>query len=97
MSKRSPTPAEPLPSVLARAMANGRGTMSPAVARQLLRFGFSPADQDRMADLAERNQNGTLSAAERAELTEYVDAGHILSILHSLARLALKRSRTAKA
>ncbi|MBO0697389.1 MAG: hypothetical protein J2P46_03280 [Zavarzinella sp.] len=96
MSKRTPAPAEPVPGILARAFADGRGTMSPAVARQILRFGFGQADQDRMADLAERNQSGALSPAEQAELMEYVDAGHILSTLHSLAHLALKPAQTAK-
>jgi hypothetical protein len=69
--------------------------MSPAAARQILKFGFSQPDQDRIADLIERNQGGTLSPAEKAELIEYVDTSHILSALHSLAHLALKRSRTA--
>lgn len=96
MSKRSPTAADPLPTILARAMANGREAMSPVAAREFLKFGFTKADQERIADLVEGNQAGTLSPAEEAELFEYVDAGHILSALHSLAHVALKRSRTAK-
>src|SRR6185436_16000014 len=97
MSKRSPSPTDPLPSILARALVNGRKMMSPVAAREFLKFGFSKADQNRIADLVARNQAGTLSPAEKAELFEYVDASHILSTLHSLAHLALRQSRAAKA
>jgi hypothetical protein len=97
MSKRISRSAQSGTSILGRIFENGRGGMSPTVARQILKFGFNQADQDRMADLAERNQLGTLSPAEKAELMEYVDAGHVLSILHSLARMALEGSRTVKA
>jgi hypothetical protein len=71
--------------------------MSPTAAREFLKFGFSTTDQERIADLTERNQSGTLSPAEQAELFEFVDTSHILSALHSVAHLSLKRSRTAKA
>jgi hypothetical protein len=70
--------------------------MSPTAARQILKLGFSQADQDRMSNLAERNQQGALSPAEKAELMEYVDAGHVLSILHSVAHMATDRTRPAK-
>lgn len=97
MIKRKLGSAQSGTSILGRIIENGRRGMTPAVARQILKFGFSHADQDRMADLAERNQLGKLSAAEKAKLMEYVDAGHIVATLHSLARQTLKRSRTAKA
>ncbi len=97
MSKRSSTPAKPLQSILARTLASGRGTMSPTAAREFLKFGFSTTDQERIANLTERNQTGALSPAEQAELFEFVDTSHILSALHSVAHLSLKRSRTPKA
>jgi hypothetical protein len=70
--------------------------MSPVAAREFLKFGFSEADQKRIADLVERNQAGSLSSDEKAELFEYVDTSHFLSMLHSLAHLALKKPRTAR-
>lgn len=97
MSKRNMRSTQPVTNVLARIFENGRGVMSASVARQILKYGFNQADQGRMAELAERNQDGTLSPAEKAELLEYVDAGHVLSILHSLARMALERPPTVKA
>jgi hypothetical protein len=97
VSKRSPVPADPFSTILARAIANGRGTMSPAVARQVLKFGFSQADQDRMTDLMGRNNEGRLSPDEKAELFEFARVGNFLAILQSHARMALKRAGKAKA
>ena len=97
MSKRSAGPGRPGTSILGRIVRNGRGGMSPTAARQILKIGFSQADQDRMSNLAERNQQGALSPAEKSELMEYVDASHVLSILHSVAQMAMDRTRTAKA
>ena len=93
MSKPSPTPADPFSTILARTIANGRGTMSPMVARQMLKFGFSPADQDRMTDLMDRNNEGRLSPEEKAELLEFARVANLLAILQSHARMALKRGK----
>ncbi len=48
-----------------------------------------------MSDLAERNQEGALSAAEKDELRNYVKAGHLLALLHSKARKSLKRKKVS--
>jgi hypothetical protein len=69
--------------------------MSPALARYVLTLGFGPEDQARMADLAERNQDGRLSAAEREELSSYVRAGHVLALLQSKARRTLRAKARA--
>jgi hypothetical protein len=78
-------------AILARILSNGKG-MPPAVARQLLKFGFSDEDKAHMHDLAVRNQAGSLSAKEEQELHSYANAGCLLGILHSKARQALKKS-----
>lgn len=96
MSKRTLTTSEPFRSILTRAIKNGGGGMSPAFARQVLKYGFGPADQERIADLMERNQAGALPPAEKAELDEFARVGTFLSILQAQARLALKRTARAK-
>ncbi|HKB01553.1 MAG TPA: hypothetical protein VKD90_05000 [Gemmataceae bacterium] len=93
MSKRRDAPADPFSTILARAIANGRGSMSPMVARQILKFGFSQADQDRMTDLMVRNNEGRLSPDEKAELLEFAHVGNFLAVLQSHARMALKRGK----
>ncbi len=77
-------------TILARILSNGK-TFPPAVARQLLKFGFSDEDKARMHELAVRNQSGSLSTKERQELRSFANAGCLLGILHSKARQSLKR------
>ena len=66
------------------------GELPEDLARQILAIGFRETDQARMRDLAERNQEGNISAAEREELQSYVKVGHLLALLHSKARRTLK-------
>jgi hypothetical protein len=78
-------------AILGRVLSNGKG-FPPALARQLLKLGFSDEDKIRMHDLAVRNQSGSLAAKELQELRSYANAGCLLGILHSKARQALKQS-----
>ena len=80
------------PAIWKRMMDLDGVILSPDAARNLLTFDFSIQDQRRMADLSERVSEGTLSAAERAELEEYVRVNHLLSLIHSKARLSLARA-----
>jgi hypothetical protein len=69
------------------------------IARYLLELNFPKEDRARMHDLAVRNQNGEMSAAEREELLAYATAGTVLSILKVKARRVLgtkpkKRTRS---
>ena len=63
--------------------------MTRQLARHILGLGFPEEDQARMHDLAERNQEGTLSPGEQEELDYYVTAADWLSLLQSQARKKL--------
>jgi len=76
-------------TILARVLGNGQGQLPPDVARYLLGLGFSDDDKARMHDLAGRNQEDSLSPAEKEELFAYAKAGSLLSLLKSKARRAL--------
>jgi hypothetical protein len=76
-------------SIFARIFGNGR-PMSEELARYILSLGFDNTDQARMEELTERNQQGELAGAEHDELMAFVRAGHLLALLHSQARQALK-------
>lgn len=65
--------------------------LSRELAEYLLTVGFDKADQERMQDLAERNQQGALSEEEHGELLAYVKAGHLVALLHSKARKCLRK------
>jgi len=66
------------------------GDLSPEVARYILGLDFRKEDHRRMATLSSKAGKGTLTEAERSELTEYVRVGHQLA-MQSKARQSLKR------
>ena len=76
-------------SILARVLGNEHGKLPRDLARYLLNLSFNDRDKARMHELAQRNQNDELSAAEKEELTAYAKAGTLLSILKSKARRVL--------
>jgi hypothetical protein len=71
------------------------GNLDQRLARYVLTLGFPASDQQRMTDLASRNQEGLLSSGEREELQSYVRLGHLLALLHSKARKSLKQRRAS--
>ncbi len=77
-------------AVFARLIRADDSDLSRELARYILTLGFDDEDQKKITDLAERNQDGLLSSDERAELENFVKAGHMLALFHSKARLALK-------
>jgi len=82
-------------AIFNRLLSNGKASMSSNLARYILTLGFSDEDQAHMRELAERNQDGVLSAAEHEELMNFVQAGHLLALLHSKARKTLKQKKVS--
>ncbi len=78
-------------AILGRVLSNGKD-FTPALARHLLKLGFSAEDNTRINDLAARNQEGALSPKEQEELHGFANAGCLLGILHAKARRALKKT-----
>ncbi len=77
-------------TILARVFDDEQGLLPRDLARLLLVVNFSERDKARMHDLAVRNQDDALSAAEKEELFAFAKAGTLLSILQSKARRTLK-------
>jgi hypothetical protein len=73
-------------AIFARVWENRDGGLTPPLARHVLKLGFGDEDKARMHDLIERNQEGTLTDDERAELDNFVKVGDLLAILQSKAR-----------
>ena len=65
---------------------------SPESARAILSLRFSPAAINRMNELAAKNQQGTLSDAERAALEKYLRVGNFLNVVQAKARVCLSAS-----
>lgn len=76
--------------ILSRVIDADDETLSPEVARALLRWRFRQPDVDRMQELADRNTEGDLSPEERRDLENYVRVGRLLAVLQAKARLSLQ-------
>lgn len=77
-------------AIFSRILEPNQATLSVSAARSILALGFSPADQDRMRQLAAKAQQGSLTSAEQTEINNYERVGHILSLMKSKARRSLK-------
>lgn len=64
--------------------------LTPDAARYFLRLDFRESDHARMEELAKSAQEGSLSGEERSEYEEYLRAGHLLALMQSRARMALR-------
>ena len=82
-------------AILSRVIRPESGTWSKEAAESIMKFDFPPADVRRMNGLAAKARQGTLSAAEQAQLANYREVGRLLELLQSKARLSLKRSNAA--
>lgn len=72
-----------------------RLVLSPEKAEAIVSLDFSPNDQARMCELMERNNQGTLTDSERAEMEGFRRVGTLLGILQSRARLALAERQSS--
>jgi hypothetical protein len=61
-------------------------------ARYLLGVRFSKTDRDRIQELSEKADDGTIEPEEQIELERYIHVGHLLSILKAKLRGRLKKS-----
>jgi hypothetical protein len=64
--------------------------LSPAAAKSIVRLDLNPMDRERMNALAEKSRMGKLSKREDEELEVFIQVGHLLAIMQSKARQALK-------
>ncbi len=70
-------------------------SLTPEAAQGILQLAYSEADHARMAELARKSNDGSLSEDERLELDSFVFVGDVLSLLKSKARLSLRKSAAA--
>lgn len=77
-------------AILGRVLSDQGPPLSAEAAHSILALRFGPADVNRMNELAEKAREGALTEAERVEIDNYERAGHVLSLLKSSARTALK-------
>ena len=71
------------------------GELSPTAARALLKVRFATPDLERMRELSAKARAGSLTPQEQQEIDAYERLGCLLDILHSRARRALAKRKTA--
>ena len=65
--------------------------LKPEVAQWVLTLKFTDEQKARMLRLAELNNRGELTEAEREEMHDYLRIGSLLNLSHAKARLSLKQ------
>ena len=78
------------PAIWARIIQPDVANLDPRAAEYFLSWDFPLADHDRMEELAEKAQLGTITEEERVEAESYNQVGHALALLQSKARRCLK-------
>ncbi len=66
------------------------GDLSPSAATEVLRWRLSDADMERVRDLSEKANDGTLKGEEESELDFYLNVARALEFLKAKARLSVK-------
>ena len=82
----------PETDILSRVIAPGDPSFTPEAARSILELRFPDSDIARMNDLAAKAREGNLSREEESQLHGYMFVGSLVDLLHSKARLSLKKS-----
>ncbi len=68
-----------------------RLVIPPESARAVLALRFASDDEERMQKLMDKNNRGTISSDERAEMEAFRRIGSFLAIAQAKARLALQQ------
>ena len=70
-------------------------SLTPDLAKELIELRANPEVQDRIDDLADKCNEGTLTEEERGEYESYVQAIHLIGILQRKARKVLADGKPA--
>ena len=78
--------------ILSRVVSPDNPSFTPEAARSILELRFSDADTEQMNHLAAKAREGSLNEEEVAQLNGYLLVGALVDLMHSKARLSLKRA-----
>jgi len=77
--------------ILSRVIGPENPSFSAEAARSILALGFGDTDNERMNVLAAKARQGTLDEQEESLLDAYMFVGSVVDLMHSKARLSLKK------
>jgi hypothetical protein len=78
--------------ILNQVVGPKKADLSPEAARSFLGFRFDSVTTRRIRQLLQKNNRGTISAAERLTLEKYLRVGQLLDLLHAKAKLSLQKN-----
>jgi hypothetical protein len=81
--------------ILSRVIRPETNDLTIPAAQSLLKLDFEERDRDRMQGLARKARDGSLTPDEQADLDGYEVVGHLLGLLHSKARRAIRKRRSS--
>jgi hypothetical protein len=87
------TPASTEAAIWSRIVQPDSGRFTREAAQSMLELDFTPADRQRMDELAEKASAGRLTANERHEAETYNRVAHVLALLQSKARQSLRNGK----
>ena len=76
--------------ILADVLGAEEADLTPAVARTVMKWKFSTKTSWRITELAQKNQQGSITAREWESLERYLRVGSLINLLQAKARLSLK-------
>ncbi len=82
------TPTE----ILGRVIDPQNPSFTREAAQSVLELQFPPRDVTRMNELAEKARGASLEVTETEELNSYLLIGAVLDLMHSKARISLKKT-----
>lgn len=81
--------------ILTEVIEPDRPTFSPLLAKELLTLRFNDQATGRIRELLQKNNAGTISAAEKSTLANYLRVGEFLDLMQAKARLTLQNDSAA--
>ena len=81
--------------ILTEVVSPDAGGLNAEAVRSILDLRFSDRAKHRMRELLDRNNKGTITPGEEAELDKYRRVGLFLDLMQAKARLSLNQSETS--
>ena len=82
--------------ILEHVVSPVKGGLPPDAARAILELKFDKGATKRIRGLLQKNNRGTISAAERITLEKFLRVGKFIDLLHAKARLSLKEAASSR-
>jgi len=78
--------------ILSRAIEPNHGNWTPGISEAVRQIGLSPADRDRMNELAAKARDGALGPDEELEIESYRQVCRLIEWMKAKARASLSQS-----